>query len=131
MHSVGSVQSTRLVDQEQPTHVGFLHVGQGDWPSLERDDHDLDVQGIDLLVVLSQLRKMLAARQSPQMPVKHQQQPVFGVVLKPMHRTIGIFQLKTDRLFANFAGHASRSHIFTYPFRSSGCSRYFGIMRGL
>ena len=113
MHSVGSVQSTRLVDQEQPTHVGFLHVGQGDWPSLERDDHDLDVQGIDLLVVLSQLRKMLAARQSPQMPVKHQQQPVSGVVLKSMHVSAGIFQLEFDCGLTDAAAHPSRSHIRT------------------
>jgi hypothetical protein len=56
---------------------------------------------------------MLAAWQSSQMPVEHQQQPVSGVVLKSMHVSAGIFQLEFDCGLTDAAAHPSRSHIRT------------------
>ncbi len=84
MHSVGSILSTRLVDQQGPMHVSFLHVGQGEWPGLEGYDQDFNAQRFDLILVLSQLRQMIAAWQSPEVTVKHQEQPVPSIILKPM-----------------------------------------------
>ena len=45
------------------------------------------------------------------MPVEHQQQPVSGVVLKPMYCSAGIFQLKIDGGLTDAAAHLSRSHV--------------------
>jgi len=63
--------------------------------------------------MLSQLRQMLAAWQSPQMPVEHQQQPVSGVVLESMHVSAGIFQLEFTGDLTDAAAHSYRSHIRT------------------
>jgi len=113
LHSVGGIQSTQLVHQERPTHVGFLHVSQGERPGLKCYNQHLDVQGVDLIFMLSQLREMLAARQSAQMPMEHQQQPMSGVILQPMYRTAGILQRKLDCGFASAVVHRFRSQIFT------------------
>lgn len=131
VHSVGSILSTRLVDQQGPMHVSFLHVGQGEWPGLEGCDQHLHAQRFDLILVLSQLRQMLPARQSAEVPVKYQEQPVSCIILKPMHQAIGICQLKVNRLLADLAAHPSRSHIFTHPSSNPGGSQYFGTMRRL
>jgi hypothetical protein len=44
--------------------------------------------------MLLQLQQMIAARQSRQMPVKHQQQPPVTVILQPVNAAPGVAQFK-------------------------------------
>jgi hypothetical protein len=63
-------------------------------PSLERHDHHPEGQPLDLVLVPSQLRQVLAAGQSTQMPVEDHQQPVAPILLEPMDRAGGVLELE-------------------------------------
>ena len=60
--------------------------------------------------MLPQLRQMFSARQSAEMPVKNQQQPLASVIFKSIHMTIGIAQFERCCRFANRALHVVNIH---------------------
>jgi hypothetical protein len=53
-----------------------------------------------LLIVLSQLRQMLLAWQSPEMPMKDQQQPMPPIVLQSMRLTLHVIQIERYSRFS-------------------------------
>jgi len=63
-------------------------------PRLECHDHHPEGQPLDLVFVLSQLRQVLAAGQSMQMPVENHQQPVTPILLESMDRALRILELE-------------------------------------
>lgn len=70
--------------------VVLHHVGKGPadrptaLPSLERHDYDAQVQPRELTLLPSQLRQVLPAGQSAEVPVEDHQKPVAPVLAKPM-----------------------------------------------
>jgi hypothetical protein len=63
-------------------------------PRLECHHHHPEGQPLDLVLVLSQLRQVLAAGQSVQVPVEDHQQPVTPMRLESMDRTLRILELE-------------------------------------
>jgi len=105
LHAVGGIQRTRLVNQQRPWQLGSLDIGHCERPRLKRDHQDMQPQRLDFLFVLSQLRQMLSARQSPEMPVKNQQQPVAPVVFQPVRVPLRVMQRKWHGRFAGSILH--------------------------
>ncbi len=63
-------------------------------PGLKRHYGDLYAETRQFVLLLSQLRQVLAAGQSGQMPMKHQQQPLSGVVFELMNAVADVRQTK-------------------------------------
>ena len=93
-HPIGAIENTLPVNQQGPPQTRFAYVRFGTLPSLERDDQDPQAQPFDLFLVPPQLRQMLAAGQSQEVPVEHHQQPVAPVVLETVNGTGDVLQRK-------------------------------------
>ena len=83
VHAIGLIHLQRTVDQYRPLQAGVPHIGLDDRAALEGDDDDPNIKLLQLLLVPSQLRQVFPARQSGEVSVKNQQQPVSGVVREP------------------------------------------------
>ena len=59
---------------------GFAHVRASQWAAFERHDDNTGVELLKRPFVLLQLQQMPAARQSTQVPMEDQQQPMPAVV---------------------------------------------------
>ena len=64
---------------------------------LERDDRDRDAQCAEGRLPLPQLRQMLSARQSPEVSMKHEEQPAAPVLPERVTRAVAIEQIEVDR----------------------------------
>lgn len=95
-HPVGCIQGTAPVNQQGPPETRLAHVLFGALPSLERHDYDAQIQPLDLVLVPPQLRQVLAAGQSGEVPVEDHQQPVVPILLETMNGTGGVLQRKRD-----------------------------------
>ena len=71
-HSVFPVKPERLIDEYRPADTGLTNIFIRQSRALERDHRDLHTQRIQPSFDLSQLRQVLTARQSAQMPVEHE-----------------------------------------------------------
>ena len=89
-HAVRFVKPTIGVDQQRPFEVGFAIIRPGEIVPFERYDEHSNSEQLDFLFVLPQLRQVLAARQSAQMAVKHQQQPAAPIILESMNVAVGV-----------------------------------------
>ena len=107
VHAIGLIYLQRTVDQYRPRQAGFPRVGLDDRAALEGDDDDLDVEFLQLPLVPSQLRQVFSARQSGEVSVKYQQQPVSGAVreLVPAARDLG--ETEPDGGVFTFGFHVS------------------------
>ena len=83
VHAVGPIHLQPTVDQYRPLQAGVPRIGLDERAALEGDDNDLNIEFLQLLLAPSQLRQVFPARQSGEVPVKNQQQPVSGVVREP------------------------------------------------
>jgi hypothetical protein len=108
-HPIGAIESTLPVNQQGPPQTRLAHGRFSTLPSLERDDQDPKVQPFDLVLVPSQLRQMLAAGQSQEVPVEDDQQPVAPVLLETMNGTGGVLQRKRDGGRPDLALHLTLS----------------------
>jgi hypothetical protein len=95
-HPVGPIKFTLTVDYDRPGRGGLVDITSGDRLGLEGYDRDLHPEPLKLRLPLAQLREMLAAGQSSQMAMKHQQQPFPGEVGQPIGPPEGVGQLKFD-----------------------------------
>ncbi len=94
LHPVGAVQPAGFVDQNRPVQPGVANVIFRERATLESHDSNPDAQSAQLTLFLPQLRQVLSARQSSQMPVEHQHQPVARKVLLTVHLAAVIAQLE-------------------------------------
>ena len=104
-HPVGPVEDAVPINQEGPPEIRLASVVLGTLPILERHHCDTQVQPLDLVLVLSQLRQMLAAGKSGEVPVEDHQQPVAPILLETMNGTGGVLQCKPDRRRPYVAAH--------------------------
>jgi hypothetical protein len=100
-HPIPAIQAPRVIDDDRPTNARFFGVGARRGAGLERHDYDSDVEVGEGRFVLLQLQQVPAARQSAQMAVKHQQQPVPPVVLETMDPAIGVRKREGDGRMAD------------------------------
>ena len=68
------------INQKGPGQACLLNVRFGHEVGVKGNDGNVDVSFFELQFVLTQLRHMVTARQSAQMPMKHQQQPTALIV---------------------------------------------------
>ena len=108
-HPIGAIESTLPVNQQRPPQTRLAHVRFSTLPSLERDDQDPQAQPFDLFLVPPQLRQMLTAGQSHEVPVEHHQQPVAPVLLETMNGTGGVLQRKRNGGRPDLALHLTLS----------------------
>ena len=94
LHPVGGIKTARLIDQQRPWQLSLAHVSFRNPSPLERHCHDTDPQRNQLSNMLSQLRQVLPARQSGEVPVEDQQQPVAGILFQLVQYPLRIFQGK-------------------------------------
>ena len=73
LHPIGRVKASRFIDQQRPLQAEIAGVGLGVWLTLKRHDGHLHAETFKILIVLAQLRQMLATRQSGEMTMEHQQ----------------------------------------------------------
>lgn len=76
-----------------------MDIRHGQRSGIEGDHAHFDIPLDKLLLVLSQLRQMLSARQSSEMPVKDQQQPVAPIIVQPVRAPLGIIERKRHGRF--------------------------------
>lgn len=93
-HPIYAIQSPRLVDEDRPADARLLDVGAGRRGSFEAHNYDSDVEIGEGPLMLLQLQQMPAARQSTQVAVKDQQQPVPVVVLETMDPALTVGKSK-------------------------------------
>jgi len=91
-HPVPSIERPRLVHENRPPDARLVRVRAGPWAPLERHYDDAGVQFLKRSFVLLQLQQMPAARQSTEMPMEDQQQPVPAVVFEAVEATFRIRQ---------------------------------------
>lgn len=89
-HPIGAIQAPCLIDEDCPTDAGLLDIGARERTSLERHDDDVGVEIDKRPFVLLQLQQMPSARQSTEVAMKHQQQPMAPVVLQTMDATLNV-----------------------------------------
>ena len=75
LHTVGLIESPLIIYKHGPSEIGFLEVVAHGLFRLERHDDDADPKILQGLMRLLQLQQVSAARKSPQVAVKNQQQP--------------------------------------------------------
>jgi hypothetical protein len=100
MHPIRLVKGSARVDQKRPWELRITDIRHGQRSGIEGDHAHFDIPLDKLWTVLSQLRQMLSARQSPEMPVKNQQQPVAPVVFQPVRVPLRVMQRKWHGRFA-------------------------------
>ncbi len=101
-HPVRRVKIAWLIHQESPTQIGFTDVGLGEQSCFECHDDDFYPKRLNLVLVLSQLRQMLSARQSAEVTMEYQQQPTASVIRKAMKSSTGVRQLECDGRRSHF-----------------------------
>jgi hypothetical protein len=95
-HPVGPIEFTGLIHEQRPLESSFVDIRPLEKTGLKRDDYHRHAELVQIVLSLPQLRHMLTARQSPQMPVKHLQQPAATVILQPMYFSVGIPEFEAD-----------------------------------
>lgn len=100
VHAVGGVEFAVAVDEDGPSEVGLANVGSRGGIGLEGNDADVDAKSFDFIFVATQLRQVLAAGQSAEMPMKDEQEPAVSVVREGVSFSRGIEKLKVDGGYA-------------------------------
>ena len=108
-HAVPVVERPRLVDENGPPNTRSDCVRAGLRPALERHYDDADVEFLKHRFVLLQLQQMPTARQSAQMPVEDQQEPVPAVIVAVVEATFRIRQRKRHRRITDMCAHEDSS----------------------
>lgn len=93
-HPVSVVQRLVGIQNQWPWQPGLFDVRQSHIVGIKRDDFYPNVQFPQPLLLLPQLRQMLPASRSAEMPVKNQQLPVTGIVTVAMNLTIAVLQFE-------------------------------------
>ena len=104
-HAVLPIERPRLVDENGPHDAGIVCVRASPRPALERDHDDADIEFLKRRFVMLQLQHMPTARQSSQVPMEDQQQPVPVVVIEVVETTLRIRQCKWHRRITNAYAH--------------------------
>ena len=114
-HPIGAIEDAPPVDQQGPLEPRLAHVRLGTLSGLERHDDDLEAQPLDLILVPSQLRQVLAAGQSAEVAVEDHQQPAAAKLLDTMHRAGGVCERERDSRRPDLAFH------FALTWRGNSC----------
>ena len=96
-HAVPPVERPRLVDENGPPKARIVRVRAGLEATLERDHDDVGIELLERPFVLLQLQQMPAARQSTQVPMEDQQQPVPAVVFEVVESAFPVRQRERHR----------------------------------
>lgn len=107
LHAVGLVELLFGIQQHRPDQPGFLHVCQRHDVVVERNHFDSHIKCFEFGFLLSQLRQMLTAWRSSQVPMKNQQQPVPQIIRQPMNLPVCISEFKRPGLLPNRRFHDS------------------------
>ena len=91
-HAVPPIKRPRLVDENGPPKARIVRVRARPLAALERHHDDASVEFLERPFVLLQLQQMPAARQSTQVPMEDQEQPVPAVVLEVVETAFRIRQ---------------------------------------
>ena len=97
VHAVAAVQRAVAVDENRPGNVCVRQVRAHERRGFECDHRDADRQILERLLVLLQLQQVPAARESSQVPVKDQQEPIALVVAEPVCAPVRIRQFERNR----------------------------------
>ena len=100
LHPVRLVEDTIMIDQQWPGELGVAGIGHGHGTDVDGHQPDVDTQLAELLLVLSQLRQVFTAGQSPQVAVEYKEQPAVSIVLQTMGESVCVAQLKRGGWFS-------------------------------
>lgn len=100
-HAVPAIERPRLVDENRPPEARLVRVRAGPRTALERHHDDAGIEFLKRPFVLLQLQQMPAARQSTQVPMEDQQQPVSAVVFEVVETAFRIRQREWHRGITN------------------------------
>jgi hypothetical protein len=89
-HPVRVIQAPRVIDEHRPMDTRLLDVGARKRRGLERHDGDGRVEIDEGSFVLLQLQQVPPARQSTEVTMEDQQQPVPLVIFEAMGVTLSI-----------------------------------------
>ena len=99
-HSIGRIKFAVAVEQQWPIKLCFCNIRLGHQIVVECHNLDVDVQLVQTLLLLPQLRHMISTRRSAQMSVEDQQQPVTIVGTQVMRSALRVGQLQINGLSA-------------------------------
>jgi hypothetical protein len=91
-HAVSPVQNSAFIDENRPAKTRVLDICARDRARLERHHNDMDVKARERRFLLLQLQQMPSARQSTEMPMEDEQQPVSLVILETMNTSLDVRQ---------------------------------------
>jgi len=86
-HPETFVNFTRVIDQDRPRKRGILNITTGKIVILKRDHHNFDIQPDKFVLLITQLRDVRPAGQSPQVPVEYHQEPAAAKILTLVNTT--------------------------------------------
>jgi hypothetical protein len=101
-HAVGPVQSSAFIDKNRPAKTGFLDVCARGRARLERHHDNMDVKVRERWFLLLQLQQMPSARQSTEMPMEDEEQPMSLAILETVNASIDVRQCKRGRVSRMF-----------------------------
>ena len=107
LHAICSVKGASLVNNHRPWKISVADVCLCHGPYFERNYNYLHSQSLKVFFLLTQLRQVLTAGQSSEMSVKHEQQPIAGVLREHVHIPSLILQIKRDGVRAYSIIHRS------------------------
>ncbi len=95
-HSVGAIQAAVGIKQDRPGQLRLLRIRPREVLAFKRHHGNLHVAPIEFFLPLSQLRQMIPARQSGQVAMEDQKQPVTTKVVQAMALAANIKQIEVD-----------------------------------
>lgn len=108
-HSIVVVRSPGSIDQDRPRQRSVFSVAAREKIVFEGHDRGLHSSFSKFLFMITQLRDVGPARQSAEVAVKYQQEPLSCVILKGVLDASRIRKLKRNCRLARQVAHASRA----------------------
>ena len=98
-HAVCVIQRAFFIHKQGPSKICFLNISPCEKVLFKGDNDDFHPQTVQLFLVAPQLRQVSPARQSSEVTVEDQQQPVSGIVLHAVWFAVDIPKKKRNRFF--------------------------------
>jgi hypothetical protein len=76
MHIKGVIKLALTIEQQRPGQLGLFDIAIHHQIAVEAHDSRARIPGAQLVLVIAQLRDVVSARQSTQMPVEDQHEPL-------------------------------------------------------
>ena len=94
--------------------AGILDIRFGEKTRFKGDNNNFYISPLEFILVLLQLQQMPSARESPQVSMKHHQEPRASIIMKMVSFPLQIRKSKGERRLSNPATHKNPLIIWSF-----------------